>query len=195
MEVNSKPHSIHDIHVPRDVLPAKLNHETSPRAQKRIKYLERLQNVFLFFNLPGLFYRRVRVDMIHVSEYLHGIYGVQLNLLTKDIRQVTRSHALKVAKKHNMMVLTGHTFCLWVVILWNNLLKTMLSQTPQTHWTHLKLILTSTGRQPVFMQPTNEKICWRLRLKVFHTRKQLTSKVGIEWSIDFYIVHTPKSSY
>ncbi len=76
-----------------------------------------------YLNLPSMYYRRARGDMIEVFKFLTGEYKVDYAkvLLERDTNTNTRGHCFKVRKKHNRLKIRNKAFGPRVVNAWNNL--------------------------------------------------------------------------
>ena len=59
---------------------------------KNYSYEDRLRSL----NLPSLYYRRARVDMIETWKYLRGEYHVNQMPLKRDTNTTTRVHSMKL---------------------------------------------------------------------------------------------------
>ena len=84
---------------------------------KHLEYTERLSRL----NLPTLFYRRARGDMIECYKYLTGIYNVAGELLPRDQESTTRGHTYKLKKPSVKTSLRQNFFSVRVVNAWNSL--------------------------------------------------------------------------
>ena len=62
---------------------------------KNYSYEDRLR----IFNLPCLYYRRARGDMIETWKYLHGQYHVNQMPLQRDTNTTTRGQSMKLRKE------------------------------------------------------------------------------------------------
>ena len=83
-------------------------------------YPERLQ----IFNLPSLFYRRYRGDMILMYQVTHkNIDGSLLNLFTVAPVSATRGHNLKFFKHSCTSCYRANSFPFRSINKWNNLLS------------------------------------------------------------------------
>ncbi len=57
-----------------------------------MSYEERLRKL----DLPSLYYRRARGDMIETYKYIHGVYKVGEMPFTLDNQSRTRGHSLQI---------------------------------------------------------------------------------------------------
>lgn len=72
-------------------------------------------------DLPSLYYRRARGDMIETYKYLQGIYKVAESPFTKDENSRTRGNSMKITKDRAEKTLRRNYLCLRVVNAWNSL--------------------------------------------------------------------------
>ncbi len=85
---------------------------------KDLSYEERLKKL----DLPSLYYRRARGDIIEAYKYLHGIYKVaDCPLVLDDNPASTRGHSLKLKKARCNKSSTQKFFKHRVVDAWNSL--------------------------------------------------------------------------
>lgn len=85
---------------------------------KDLGYTDRLEKI----NLPSLYYRRNRGDMIEAYKYTHGIYKVDPSpLQLEDPGKATRGHNFKLAKKACTKNIRQKFFTMRVVNTWNRL--------------------------------------------------------------------------
>ncbi len=82
-----------------------------------LPYEERLKKL----ELPSLYYRRARGDIIEAYKYLHGKYTVNEDLLEKEERTNTRGHSLKLKKKYCKGARRANFFSYRIVNSWNAL--------------------------------------------------------------------------
>ena len=61
---------------------------------KELSYEDRLKAL----NLPSLYYRRARGDMIELYEHMKGIYTVHCNYIKLEPDTTTRGHNYKIKK-------------------------------------------------------------------------------------------------
>ena len=84
---------------------------------KHLEYEERLRRM----DLPSLYYRRLRGDMIETYKHLHNQYTTNKNLLQLHGQSRTRGHSLKLTKKYCRTSLRKNYFSYRVVDIWNDL--------------------------------------------------------------------------
>ena len=82
---------------------------------RELPYEDRLKSL----ELPSMYYRRERGDMIEVYKYTHGLYDsdTPFKLAVSD----TRGHSLKIFKSRANKSLRQHFFSHRVVDKWNSL--------------------------------------------------------------------------
>ena len=83
---------------------------------KNLSYEARLKSL----NLPSMYYRRARGDMIETFKFVNGIYKCD-NPLTFDSNNRTRGHQYKLKKERCRLQVRQNFFSNRVVDLWNNL--------------------------------------------------------------------------
>ena len=83
---------------------------------KNLTYEERLKSL----NLPSMYYRHARGDMIETFKFVKGIYKSQ-SPLTFDTNTRTRGHKYKLRKERCRLQVRQNFFSNRVVDLWNNL--------------------------------------------------------------------------
>lgn len=83
---------------------------------KNLSYEERLKSL----NLPSMYYRRARGDMIETFKFVKGIYKSQ-NPLHFDFNNRTRGHQYKLRKERCRLQVRQNFFSNRVVDMWNNL--------------------------------------------------------------------------
>ena len=103
---------------------AKLIEGVQRRATKLINYLkdkpydERLREL----NLPSLYYRRLRGDLIETYKYTHDMYTTAHKPFTLDSNIYnTRGHNYKLSKQRCNKNTRKHFFSLRITNHWNNL--------------------------------------------------------------------------
>jgi hypothetical protein len=84
---------------------------------KGLDYEERLQKM----ELPSLFYRRARGDLIEVYKFLNDMYQVDHDLFLRDMNSSTRGHCLKLKTRKSRLEVRRHFFGVRVVSYWNRL--------------------------------------------------------------------------
>ena len=84
---------------------------------KHLTYEERLQKM----DLPSLYYRRNRGDMIEAYKYLHNYYSINNNLLILHPNSTTRGHPLKLKKHYCRTNKRKQFFANRIIENWNNL--------------------------------------------------------------------------
>ncbi len=84
---------------------------------KDMDYVERLKTL----ELPSLYYRRARGDMIECYKYLSGIYNVDSDFLVLDNTGYTRGHSKKLKKMSSRKSCRSNYFSRRVVNAWNSL--------------------------------------------------------------------------
>ena len=82
-----------------------------------MEYIDRLKKL----NLPTLYYRRARGDMIECFKYLTGIYAVGGVPLPRDTKSNTRGHSFKLLKPYVKTSIRQNFFSNRVVNAWNSL--------------------------------------------------------------------------
>ena len=90
---------------------------------KDMDYQDRLK----ILNIPTLYYRRARGDMIECYRYLTGIYNIPNDILPKDNKTITRGHSLKLAKPTAQNSVRQNFFSVRVVNAWNSLPEKVIS--------------------------------------------------------------------
>ena len=88
-----------------------------------LEYGERLRRL----DLPSLYYRRARGDMIECFKYLTGIYKTNSDILQRDLRTQTRGHSLKLKKPQVSSAVRQNFFSVRVVNAWNSLTEQVVS--------------------------------------------------------------------
>ena len=83
---------------------------------RNIPYEERLRKL----ELPSMFYRRMRGDIIEAWKYIHGVYMTDCPL-TRNYDTRTRGNQLKLKKQYARLSLRRNLFTNRVVDLWNHL--------------------------------------------------------------------------
>ena len=81
-----------------------------------LTYEERLKRL----DLPSLYFRRARGDMIETYKHLHDIYTNQASYIKKDTTQA-RGHSRKLKKERASKVIRQNFFSLRVTNAWNRL--------------------------------------------------------------------------
>lgn len=89
----------------------------------KLDYAERLKKL----DLPSLFYRRARGDMIECYKYLSGLSTVTQNILPRDKKAMTRGHSRKLLKPSVRTSLRANFFSVRVVNSWNALPEEVVS--------------------------------------------------------------------
>ena len=84
---------------------------------KNYSYEDRLR----ILNLPSLYYRRARGDMIETWKYLHGQYHVNQMPLQRDTNTTTRGHSMKLREERCLKRQRRNFFRHRVVNRWNML--------------------------------------------------------------------------
>ena len=84
---------------------------------RELGYTERLEKL----DIPSMYYRRARGDIIETYKYLHNIYTVDSNPLTLEPRVTTRGHNLKLQKRRYHKPLRKNFYSFRVVNPWNRL--------------------------------------------------------------------------
>ena len=92
---------------------------------QKLEYTERLKKL----NLPSLYYRRARGDMIECYKYLTGMYNVAGNLLPQDELSNTRGHSLKLKKPCVKTSARENFFSVRIVNAWNSLPDAVVTAT------------------------------------------------------------------
>ena len=91
---------------------------------KRLSYPERLRQL----DLPSLYYRRRRGDMIAVYQVLHGGMDIQPELLlTRNNSGRTRGHQWKLKKPRATTLTRRNSFSVRIINDWNGLLTSVVS--------------------------------------------------------------------
>ena len=109
---------------------------------RHLSYSERLQEL----NLPSLYHRRRRGDMIMVYQLLHG--GIDLDpqdFFTAGISRSTRGHAWRLIKPRAITRIRRNAFSVRVINDWNGLPPAVVSAETlnqfknrlDRHWTHI----------------------------------------------------------
>ena len=110
-----------------------------------MSYIERLT----FLNLPSLYYRRKRMDMIIAYKIIHGLVCVPCDEFFVFNLEMTRSNGLKLSKEHVNTNVRLHCYKNRVVNDWNSLpsyivnaldvltFKTLLDD----HWKNLRYLI------------------------------------------------------
>ena len=81
-------------------------------------YTDRLEEL----DLPSLYFRRARGDIIETYKYIHNIYKVNSSPLIRDTNtDRTRGHSLKLETRRHNKVLRKHFFSYRVITPWNKL--------------------------------------------------------------------------
>ena len=88
-----------------------------------LDYEERLKKL----NIPSLYYRRSRGDMIECYKYLHGLYKVTHDILPRDTKTKTRGHSYKLLKPSVQTSVRENFFSVRVVNPWNSLPEEVVS--------------------------------------------------------------------
>jgi predicted transcriptional regulator len=86
-------------------------------------YLDRLK----YLNLPSLYYRRSRGDMIQTYKYIHGLYRVQCPFLEIDKQSITRGHNFKLTKSRSNKLIRQNFFANRITNSWNSLPNEVVS--------------------------------------------------------------------
>lgn len=111
-------------------------------------YCQRLQDL----DLPSLYYRRKRGDMIRVYQVLHSQLELSANILERERTHRTRGHPLKLVKPTAISRIRRNSFAVRVINDWNSL-PTNVVTAPSTgsfkarldsHWTDLKFVIPDT---------------------------------------------------
>ena len=89
----------------------------------KLDYIERLKKL----NLPSLYYRRARGDMIECYKYLSGMYTITQDILPRDNKAMTRGHSLKLLKPSAKTSTRANFFSVRVVNAWNSLPEEVVS--------------------------------------------------------------------
>ncbi len=85
---------------------------------KHLAYVDRLKAL----NLPSLYYRRARGDMIEVYKYLHSVYNIEpCPLVLHGNPASTRGHKFKLRKMRCNKTSTQKFFTHRVIDAWNKL--------------------------------------------------------------------------
>jgi hypothetical protein len=90
---------------------------------KHLDYVERLKAL----DLPSMYYRRDRGDMIECYKYLNGLYKLPDGLLEVDRNSFTRGHSFKLKKLRCSTGMRQHYFSMRVVNKWNGLSSKVVS--------------------------------------------------------------------
>ena len=88
-----------------------------------LDYSERLRRL----DLPSLYYRRARGDMIECFKYLTGIYKTKSDILHCDTQTQTRGHSFKLKKTQVSSSVRQNFFSVRVVNAWNSLSEQVVS--------------------------------------------------------------------
>ena len=110
---------------------------------RNLPYPERLQAL----NLPSLYYRRRRGDMIAVYQMLHGGFDLDQSIFfnTTHVRD-TRGHPLRLVKPHAVTRIRRNAFSVRVVNDWNSLPGSVVTSDTlnqfknrlDAHWSHIE---------------------------------------------------------
>ena len=91
---------------------------------RHLKYQSRL----CLLNLPSLYYRRRRGDMIHVYQMLTGgVDVIATEMFTIHTGGPTRGHSLKLAKPHAASRVRQNSFAIRIINDWNGLPSAVVS--------------------------------------------------------------------
>ena len=90
---------------------------------KNLSYEELLEAL----KLPSLVYRRLHGDLMETFRYMHSIYNVENNLLTKDSREITRGHHLRLFKQRFNLDIRKRFYSVRITDHWNNLPEAAVS--------------------------------------------------------------------
>ena len=93
---------------------------------KNYSYEDRLR----ILNLPSLYYRRARGDMIETWKYLHGQYHVNQMPLQRDTNTTTRGHSMKLRKERCLKRERRNFFRHRVVNRWHMLTDNIVTYHP-----------------------------------------------------------------
>ena len=83
---------------------------------KDLKYEERLKRV----DIPSMYYRRARGDVIEAYKYTHELYQTT-QILHLDTDTTRRGHNYKLKKRHCQSATRKHFFTFRIVDAWNKL--------------------------------------------------------------------------
>ena len=114
---------------PRLIKDQKLLEAVQRRATKLVPELKNMdyEDRLAKMNLPSLYYRRQRGDMIEVDKYLHDMYTVGRGILELQGPSRTRGHSLRLKKKFCKTALRKHYFSNRVVNPWNSLPESVIA--------------------------------------------------------------------
>ena len=96
---------------------------------KNDSYEDRLR----ILNLPSLYYRRARGDMIETRKYLHGQYHVNQMPLQRDTNTTTSGHSMKLRKERCLKRQRRNFFRHRVVNRWNMLTDNIVNIVPSVN--------------------------------------------------------------
>ena len=120
-------------------------------ALRHLSYPERLERL----NLPSLYYRRARGDLVEVYKHLRGHYSVECPYLELADARPTRGHSSRLKKPQVRKTVRANFFGVRVVNSWNNLPESVVTAPSVSsfkrrldqHWSRFRYI-----QEPVHAQ-------------------------------------------